>query len=258
MTEPKLAAYYDAVINWEKRLAREMPLLVELAGAAGLRVLVPACGTGGHVVALAAHGFKTLGFDADEAPLAIARGKIRAAESSIAAAGGAARVMQLKMEEAAGLRPLCDAAFCLGNALPSLSEPGQLLSALRGVAGALRPGGIFFTQNLNYDRRWREKVQYFPVLSGETPEEEVLLVKFADYEAEFINFHALFLARPKAGGAWQSQVRTSRQIPLCRARLAELLLQAGFGKLRFWGDYAKSPFSEAESSDLLVLAEKAQ
>jgi SAM-dependent methyltransferase len=256
MTEPKLAAYYDAVINWEKRLAREMPLLVELARTAGPRVLVPACGTGGHVVALAERGFKTLGFDAAEAPLEIAQGKIRAAESSIAAVGGAAHVMQLRMEEAAGLRPLCDAAFCLGNALPGLSAPAQLLSALCGVASALRAGGIFFTQNLNYDRRWREKVQYFPVLCGETPEEEVLLVKFADYEAEFINLHALFLARPKAGGAWQSQVRTSRQIPLLRPRLAELLGQAGFGKLRFWGDYAKSPFSEAESSDLIVLAEK--
>jgi len=256
MTEPKLAAYYDAVINWEKRLVREMPLLVELARAAGSRVLVPACGTGGHVVALAARGFETLGFDADEAPLEIAQRKIRTAESAIAAAGGAARVIQLKMEEAAGLQPLCDAAFCLGNALPGLSEPGQLLSALRGVASALRPGGIFFTQNLNYDRRWREKAQYFPVLSGETPEEDVLLVKFADYEAEHINFHAMFLARPKAGGAWQSQVRTSSQIPLCRARLAELLLQAGFGELRFWGDYAKSPFREEESSDLLVAAEK--
>jgi SAM-dependent methyltransferase len=258
MTEPKLAAYYDAVINWEKRLAREMPLLVELARTAGLRVLVPACGTGGHVVALAERGFKMLGFDADEAPLEIARGKIRAAESSIAAAGGAARVMQSKMEEAAGLQPPCDAAFCLGNALPGLSAPGQLLSALRGVAGALRPGGIFFTQNLNYDRRWREKVQYFPVLSGETPEEEVLLVKFADYEAEFINFHALFLARPRAGGAWQSQVRSSRQVPLFRDRLLDLLSQAGFSGFVCWGDYSGSPFDSKNSLDLLVIGSKAE
>ena len=52
-----LTEYYDCVINWEKRLAREMPLLEELARSAGRRVLVPACGTGGHVVALAQRGF---------------------------------------------------------------------------------------------------------------------------------------------------------------------------------------------------------
>jgi SAM-dependent methyltransferase len=256
--EPILARYYDAVINWEKRLAREMPRLEELGRAAGPRLLVPACGTGGHVVALARRGFKVLGFDADEAALEIAQRKINAAGASAAAAGGEARVMHLKMEDAAQLGAHYDAAFCLGNALPGLSEPGQLLAALRGVAGALRAGGVFFTQNLNYDLRWREKAKFFPVLSGETPEEEVLLVKFADYEAEFINFHALFLARPKTGGTWQSQVRTSRHIPVFRERLAELLRQAGFGKLEFWGDYAKSPFDEAKSNDLLVLAEKAQ
>jgi SAM-dependent methyltransferase len=256
--EPNLAGYYDAVINWEKRLAREMPLLEELARAAGSRVLVPACGTGGHVVALAERGFKTLGFDADGAALKIAQRKINAAEALITAAGGEARLAHLKMEDAAQLGPQHDAAFCLGNALPGLSEPGQLLAALRGVAGALRPGGWFFTQNLNYDLRWREKAKFFPVLSGETLEEEVLLVKFADYEAEFINFHALYLARPKAGGGWQSLVRGSRQIPLFRERLSELLGQAGFSNLVFWGDYAQTPFDAGKSGDLLVLAERAR
>jgi glycine/sarcosine N-methyltransferase len=255
--EPNLARYYDAVINWEKRLAREMPLLEELARAAGPRLLVPACGTGVHVVALAERGFKTLGFDADEAALEIAQRKINAAEASISAAGGEARLLHLRMEDAGQLRRHYDAALCLGNALPGLSEPGQLLAALRGVAGALRADGVFFTQNLNYDRRWRERAKFFPVLSGETPKEEVLLVKFADYEAESINFHAIFLARPRMGGTWQSQVRTSRQIPLFRERLAELLRQAGFGGLQFWGDYEKSMFDEAKSSDLIVLAKRA-
>ena len=256
--EPNFAGYYDAVINWEKRLAREMPLLEELARAAGAHVLVPACGTGAHVVALAERGFKTLGFDADEAALKIAQRKINAAEASITAAGGEARLVLLRMEEASKLGPRYDAAFCLGNALPGISEPGQLLAALRGVAGALRPGGCFFTQNLNYDLRWREKAKFYPLLSGETREEEVLLVKFADYEAEFISFHALYLVRPKSGGGWQSLVRGSRQIPLFRERLSELLGQAGFGNLVFWGDYAQTPFDAEKSADLLVLAEKAR
>lgn len=253
---PNLAAYYDAVIHWEKRLAREIPLLEELAREAGPRVLVPACGTGGHVVALAQHGFKVVGFDLDENALEIARSKINAVASSFPKTGKA-RVKLLRMEQAGELGPNYDAAFCLGNALPALSDPGQLLCALRGVAGALRPGGLFFTQNLNYNRRWREKAKFFPILSGETPEEEILLVKFAEYEADAINFHAMFLARPKVGGAWQPQVRSSRQIPLFRDRLAELLTLGGFSNLQFWGDYAKSPFDERESSDLLVLAKKA-
>jgi hypothetical protein len=160
------------------------------------------------------------------------------------------------MEESGQLGPTHDAAFCLGNALPGISGEGQLLAALKGIAGALRAGGVFLTQNLNYDLRWKEKAHWFPVLAGETGKEEVLLVKFADYEQEAINFHAMFLARQKEGGKWQSHVRSSQQIPLFRSLLAELLTQAGFGKLQFWGDYTQTLFDPAKSNDLLVEAEK--
>jgi len=253
-----LATYFDSVIPWEKRLAREMPLIEEISRRAGRRILVPACGTGGHVVALAELGFEVLGLDIDEDALALARRKIAVARSPVAARGGHAEVQFLNMTDGGALGPIYDAAFCLGNALPGLSAPGQLLAALRGVAGALRPGGVFFTQNLNYDRRWKEKTKFFPVLSGQTGDEEILLVKFAEYDPEFINFHAMFLARPKSGGAWQSYPRSSRQIPLFRERMTELLTQAGFGGFDCWGDYAKTPFDAAQSPDLIVVAERSR
>jgi SAM-dependent methyltransferase len=253
---PNFAEYYDAVINWEKRLAREMPLLEEVARNTGRRVLVPACGTGGHVVALAERGFIVLGFDADEDAVAFAQHRINHETDAISAAGGEAKANLLKMEQAGELGPTYDAAFCLGNALPGILGEGQLLAALKGIAAALRAGGILLTQNLNYDLRWKEKAPWFPLLAGETAKEEVLLVKFADYEQEAINFHAMFLVREKAGAKWQSHVRSSRQIPIFRGLLAQLLTRAGFGKVRFWGDYAKSPFDPAKSNDLLVAAEK--
>ena len=253
---PNFAEYYDAIIHWEKRLAREMPLLEELARSAGRRVLVPACGTGRHVVALARRGFNVLGFDADEDMVAFTQRGIHRETDAISAAGGEAKVSLLKMEEAGELGPAYDAAFCLGNALPGIAGAGQLPAALKGIAGALRAGGVLLTQNLNYDLRWKEKAHWFPLLSGETAKEEVLLVKFADYEPQEINFHAMFLAREKAGGKWQSHIRSSRQTPLFRDSLADLLTQAGFGKLQFWGDYARTPFDLAKSNDLLIAGEK--
>lgn len=253
---PNFAEYYDAIIPWGKRLARELPLLEELARGAGPRVLLPACGTGGHVVALAERGFKVLGFDADQGAIGLARGKIAAAANSIASARGEAGVRQLAMEEAASLGPVHDAAFCLGNALPGLSAPDQLLTALRGIAGALRAGGVFLTQNLNLDLRWKEKTHWFPLLSGETEKEEVLLVKFADYEAAFINFQTMFVAREKPRGAWQAHPRSHRWLPLFQERLVGLLKEAGFASPRCWGDYAKSPFDPAKSNDLLITVTK--
>lgn len=252
-----LARYFDAVIPWEKRLAREMPLLEALARQAGARhVLVAACGTGGHVVALAERGFHVCALDIDEDALTLTREKLAARAATIRAGHGEARVLNLSLQGAAELGACHDAAFVLGNALPGLGSLQELREALRGVAGALRPGGVFLTQNLNYDRRWREKQQFFPVLSGVTTDEEVLLVKFADYASEHINFHALFLSRPKAGGAWQSHVRSSKQIPLFRNVLLEALRDAGFGDFECWGDYARAPFKEATSNDLLVFARR--
>ena len=250
------ASSYDAVINWEKRLAREMPLLIELSRQSGGRVLLPACGTGGHVVALAQCGFDVLGFDADAEMVEFTRQRIETASAAIAAAGGRAEVKLLTMERAGDLRAEFTAAFCLGNALPGLSNEGQLVAALRGVAGALAPGGFFLTQNLNYDLRWRERVTEFPLLAGETSREEVLLVKVADYHVDYINFHALFLAREKPAGKWQAYCRTSRQLPLFQKLFTEVATQAGLGDFHFWGDFARTPFEPRRSNDLIVAARK--
>ena len=250
------ASYYDAVINWKKRLAREMPLLEELARQAGGRVLVPACGTGGHVVALAQRGFNVLGFDADAGMVEFTRRRIESAAGTITAAHGKAEVRLLTMEGAAELHAEFAAAFCLGNALPGLSAEGQLLAALRGVASALRPGGIFLTQNLNYDLRWQQRISQFPLLTGETPREEILLVRSAEYHADHINFHAMFLAREKPTGNWQAHARTSRQIPLFQKLLTDLATQAGLGDFSFWGDFARTPFEIQGSHDLIVAARK--
>jgi len=251
-----LASYYDAVINWKKRLAREMPLLEELARQAGGRVLVPACGTGGHVVALAQQGFNVLGFDADAGMVEFTRRRIEAATVAIAAAHGKAEVRLLTMEGAAELPAEFTAAFCLGNALPGLSAEGQLLAALRGVASALHAGGILLTQNLNYDLRWQQRIGQFPLLSGETPHEEILLVKVAEYHTDYINFHAMFLAREKPAGKWQSHSRTARQIPLFQKLLTDVATQAGLGDFTFWGDFARTPFASEASHDLIVAARK--
>jgi SAM-dependent methyltransferase len=251
------ASHYDAVINWKKRLAREMPLLEELARQAGGRVLVPACGTGGHVVALAQRGFNILGFDSDAGMVEFTRRRIEAAEGAINAAHGIAEVKLLTMEAAAELPAEFAAAFCLGNALPGLSAEGELLAALRGVAAALRPDGIFLTQNLNYDLRWQQRISQFPLLSGETPHEEILLVKVAEYHADYINFHAMFLVRDKPMGKWQAHSRTARQIPLFQKLLADVAAQARLADFTFWGDFARTPFALETSHDLVLAARKA-
>jgi hypothetical protein len=109
---------------------------------------------------------------------------------------------------------------------------------------------------LNYDLRWRERASEFPLLAGETAREEILLVKFADYHADYINFHTKFLAREKPTGKWRAHSRTSRQIPLFQKLLTDLAAQADLGEFCFWGDYARAPFDPEKSPDLILAARR--
>ncbi len=304
-----LARYYDALLDWEKRLAREMPLLRKiLAEVPSRKVLAAGCGTGGHVVALAKEGFEVIGIDSDPAMVEASQKKLDAADAEFRRAknGGVGihpdmsvgpkarqtlrtRVELCAIEESARLDERFGAALCLGNTLPNLSAPGQLEAALRALYEVLLPGGIFFTQNLNYDKRWREKTKWFPLLSGRTDDEEVILFKVTEYGPDYLDFHAIFLVRPvalrlrslrlrsgQAGQAsdastsfsagrrpsaqqeWEYRVNTSRQIPLFHEELGALLKRIGFEIVSSWSDYSGAPFDAQSSSDLLLVARRSR
>ncbi len=272
-----LARYYDALLDWEKRLAREMPLLRKiLAEVPSRKVLAAGCGTGGHVVALAKEGFEVIGIDSDPAMVEASQKKLDAADAEFRRAknGGVGihpdmsvgpkarqtlrtRVELCAIEESTRLDERFGAALCLGNTLPNLSAPGQLEAALRALYDVLLPGGIFLTQNLNYDKRWREKTKWFPLLTGNTGDEEVILFKVAEYGPEFIDFHAVFLVRSAKAGPWECRVNTSRQIPLFEKELRTRLERIGFEIVSEWSDYSGAPFDVRDSNDLLFLARRA-
>lgn len=234
-----LARYYDALVNWDRRLAREVPFLKRILP--GPRVLVAACGTGGHLPALAREGYEVLGIDADPEMVRLARSK-----------GG--RVEHVRLEECSRLGANFDAVLCLGNVLPNLADPNQMELAISEMSKVLAPGGLFFTQNLNYDKRWREKARFFPVLSGRIGDEEVILFKFADYGGSYIDFHAVFLLRGDDG--WESTVETIRQRPVFRRDLENACRLSGFRGLEAWGSYGGDGFDLQESPDLLLAAWK--
>ncbi len=236
-----LARYYDCLVNWPARLAREIPFLQKLIP--GRRVLVAACGAGGHLPALEDAGFEVTGIDAGAEMVEASRAK------------GAGRVEQLRLEQCSQLGRRFDAVLCLGNVLPGLAEPNQMETAIAEMHAVLDPGGVLFTQNLNYDLRWREKARFFPLLSGRRGEEEVILFKFADYGSSYINFHTVFLTRQGAE-PWRSAVETSRQRPVFRKDLENACRLTGCRRLEIWGGYDGEPFDLERSSDLLLAAWK--
>jgi glycine/sarcosine N-methyltransferase len=260
-----LAPMFDVMTDWEARLAGEGPFLREFLGQAGAtRVLDAACGSGGHALALARWGYDLAGADASPAMIALARRK--AVEAGLAVPFVIGNLAGLAGASAPplpgeGLGERFDAVLCLGNSLPHLLTQADLVAALRGVAGVLRPGGLFLTQNLNYDLRWKKQPRFFAAQGGVLDGREVLVWRFADYEPEAgrIAFHIALFRKPEgtAGtGNWDVQVHTTPQRPLFYADLDSGLAEVGFTDVRAYGRMALplEPFDRAQSGDLVVVA----
>jgi glycine/sarcosine N-methyltransferase len=246
-----LAPMFDVMTDWDARLASEGPFLKSVLEAVGARrVLDAACGSGGHALWLARQGYGVAGADVSPVMIALARQKAAAAEIDASFVVG----------DLADLRAPAayDAVLCLGNSLPHLLTQDDLVAALRGMAGVLRPGGILVLQNLNYDLRWQKQPRWFMAQGGMLDGQEVLVWRFADYDvpAGRIAFHiALFR---KGDPNWQVEVHTTLQRPLFQADLLAALAEAGFVEPRDFGRMAlpEESFDVNRSADLVVVAKK--
>jgi len=246
-----LAPMFDVMTDWDARLASEGPFLKSILEEAGAkRVLDAACGSGGHALWLARQGYEVTGADVSPVMIALARQK--------AAADGFG--VPFVVSDLANLQTatIYDAVLCLGNSLPHLLTQDDLVAALRGMAGLLRTGGALVLQNLNYDLRWQGQPRWFMAQGGVLDGQEVLVWRFADYDAPAgrIAFHiALFR---KDAPNWKVEVHTTPHRPLFRADLLAALTEAGFIEPCTHGRMARpeEPFDMSHSGDLVVVAKK--
>ena len=275
-----LAPMFDVMTDWEARLAAEGPFLKSVLEEVGAkRVLDAACGSGGHALWLARQGYAVAGADVSPVMIALARQKTEAAglavPFAVADLGALAANLpppppSLPGKEELNAPPLAgeglgerwgsayDAVLCLGNSLPHLLTQDDLVAALRGMAGVLRSGGMLVLQNLNYDLRWQGQPRWFMAQGGVLDGQEVLVWRFADYDAPAgrIAFHiALFR---KGVPNWQVEVHTTPHRPLFQADLLAALAEAGFSEPRACGRMAlpEESFDLNRSADLVVVAKK--
>lgn len=263
-----LAPMFDVMTDWDARMAAEGPFLrAILEGSGASRVLDAACGSGGHVLALAGWGYAAAGVDASPVMIEMARRKAEdrglatplavadlaglsaLAGEGPAAGGDAAAVAQLAPY---------DAVLCLGNSLPHLQTQAELVQALRGMAAALRRGGLLVLQNLNYDLRWQKQPRWFAAQGGQLEGREVLVWRFADYDrgAGQISFNIALFTKVEEG--WQVAVHTTPHRPLFQRDLLLALVEAGFENPRSFARMAwpAEPYDRERSGDLVIVADR--
>jgi SAM-dependent methyltransferase len=139
---PRLAAVYNAIDGDRGDLDRYTAMADDLGAR---RVLDLGCGTGTLALLLSARGIEVIGVDP-------AAGSLRVAQAK----AGADRV-QWVHGDATTLPPVpVDLATMTANVAQAIVDPGDWDRTLRGVHGALRPGGrLVFETRDPADRAWR-------------------------------------------------------------------------------------------------------
>jgi SAM-dependent methyltransferase len=240
---------YDRFVNWERRLAHELPFVErQLAAVNARRVLDVACGTGQHAIALAQRGYEVTGADLSAGMVA------RARENAVQAGIDVRFVVAGFGELAAYLGGKYDAVLCLGNSLPHVLTEHDLGAMLADFAAVLRPEGMLFVQTRNFDRVLARRERWMAPQSRREADREWLFLRLYDYRGDgALDFHVVTLTR-EGEGAWAQRVESTRLWPWREADLACALGDAGFGEISLFGDMRGAAFEPAESPNLVVVA----
>jgi glycine/sarcosine N-methyltransferase len=281
---------YDRFVNWENRLAYEMPFIERtLREVDACRVLDVACGTGMHAIELARRGYKVVGADLSVPMIRRAREKVLVGdlahgEVGFIVAGFGELAEKLALSPA--LREACpepgrraegpvlspvegpvlspvegvsgpfDAMLCLGNSLPHALTAGDLSDALADFAAVLRPGGLLLIQNRNFDAVLARRERFMGPEAHREGDREWLFVRFYDFNIEgTITFNMIVLHRD-AESQWAQQVEATELRPITYSELIASLTAAGFTDIVCYGDMQGAPFDPDRSPNLVVTARR--
>jgi SAM-dependent methyltransferase len=251
------SADYDRFVDWESRLAAEIPFIErQLQAADAHRVLDAACGTGRHAIALAERGYEVVG--ADLSAGMITRARENAAESDLAwrrADGGDVSF------EVAGFGELgtrvgndFDALLCLGNSLPHLLTPAELTATLTDFAGCLRPGSLLLIQNRNFDAVLADRDRWMGPQAHRDGETEWLFLRFYDFGPNGLLTFNLVTVQREGATDWKQQITSTRLWPQTQSELTGALTTADFETITCFGDLQGAAFDAGSSPNLVVTA----
>jgi SAM-dependent methyltransferase len=252
---------YDKFVNWDSRLAAELPFIEKLlselktGGNQASYVLDAACGTGMHAIALAGRGYRAAGADISEGMVAVAQENARKAGAHVTfkATGFGGLEQAFKEEKDFPF----DLLICLGNSLPHLTHENDLKSALSDFAACLKPGGLLLLQNRNYDAVMANQERWIGPQSHLEGNKEWLFFRFYDFDADgLITFNIVRLRR-EGQNPWTQEISSVRLFPLTQERLLPMLETSGFDVVRMYGFLGETPFDPLHSENLVVVAQKA-
>jgi len=242
-----LADVYDGLIDWPRRLANEEPFYRALFERAGVRdVLDVACGTGRHAAMFHSWGCRVVG--ADISPTMIERCRGQFGESD------ALRWIVRGFDEPPETPASFDAVVCIGNSLALAPDLAGVERAVQQMLAAVRPGGVCVVQVLNLWHLaegpcvWQKCRR---VMLGEL---EHILVKGVHRVGTrgFVDVVDLLVT----ADAVTPRFDCPTFLGLEAVELTRAAEQAGARAVQCFGSFQREAYRRAESTDLIVVAER--
>jgi len=231
-----IADYYDEIFPLPRRrvdfVLRHLPPPPAVPSVVDL-----GCASGALALALAERGVTVTGLDLDGTMIERARRQAAGMPATFAAAD----MLHVGRYVPAST---VDVALCFGNTLPHLAGPPAVAGLAAAVHTALRPGGCFIVQLINYDDILAERSPGLPTVDTE-------ILRFQrryDYLPDGrISFAATLTV--KATGRQTANAVTL--YPLRRDELAAAMDRGGFDPVEFLADYDETPWTPDGASTIV-------
>lgn len=200
----------------------------------GARVLDVGCATGELTFALTHFGFPTWAFDYDAQMIQIAQ-KNKAEDAMFPV------FEQLNMLAIAERYPesYFDTVICFGNTLVHLQSFTEIQKFIESAYQVLFSEGKLTIQILNYQNIINNQISELPLIDNENVRFERKYV-FAE-GSDLIEFKTKLTV--KATG--QEIVNSTKLLAIQKDKLQDLLLQAGFTTVEFYGSFKAEPLTES-------------
>lgn len=208
---------YDAMCDFYESIAQREQTPLQ-------SVLDLACGTGSLSVRLARRGYRVIGADASEDMLAQAFDKAQELDEN------RPFFIQQTMQKLR-LPEKVDWVVCSLDSLNYLVDPRDCEAAIRRVARALRPGGVFtFDVNSPYKLRSLDDQVFLD------EDDDVYCVWRASFDEKANTLDYGMDLFQRSGEVWVRSAEEHREYAYTIGQLTEFLHSAGFTRIKVYGD----------------------
>jgi 2-polyprenyl-3-methyl-5-hydroxy-6-metoxy-1,4-benzoquinol methylase len=235
----EISRYYDNIFPAGEE---QIKFLEEVLGRPPKTVLDIACGTGGYSIALAKHDYNVTASDLDAEMIRQLEFKARNEGLSIKSLEANMLDLDNKIFDKFNL------AFCIGNSIVHLDNLNQIKEFLFRTKKLLENEGGLVLQIINFDRIILKNIKSLPAIE----DKKIGLSFERDYKYDSQNNTIYFKTKLSVDGKlFENEIPL---YPLLQDELVKAVSEAGYKKIKLFGDFCGNEFDKYNSFMLVLWA----